>query len=74
MAIQDPRPIPGPVGAIPSEWMEEFEEFEAAAQRPLKTRIRYPFVGKGDGKGVARQWLGLDLISNLISNLISIQR
>ena len=71
MAIQDPRPIPGPVGAIPSEWMEEFEEFEAAAQRPLKTRIRYPFVGKGDGKGdgkgVARQRLGLDLISNLIS-------
>ena len=32
---------PAPCGAIPAEWLAEFE---AAARRPLETRFRYAFI------------------------------
>jgi hypothetical protein len=41
MTIQDPNQVSKLFGAIPPEWLEEFE---AAARRPLKTRFRYAFI------------------------------
>ncbi len=36
-----PAPTPGGLAAIPREWLEEFE---AAARRPLKQRMKYAFI------------------------------
>jgi hypothetical protein len=41
MAIQETRHDTRRSGAIPPEWLEEFE---AAARRSLKTRFRYAFI------------------------------
>ncbi len=41
MAVQDPKQDSKLSGAIPREWLDEFE---AAARRPLKTRFRYAFI------------------------------
>ena len=41
MVIRKPDSSLPPDAGIPTEWLEEFE---AAARRPLETRIRYAFI------------------------------